>query len=97
MNRVWPLIFAATAGLILHLAVPPFQNPDEPTHFSLIVRTAWGDERRAEIEREIIRLMDRCGWWRSVGMGRPDPLPEKFEEIPILSFGYKGDVKDLHR
>jgi hypothetical protein len=97
MSKRWILAFAAAVGLMLNFAVPPFHNPDEPLHFSIIVRSAWGDEAKDGIERDIIRMMDRAGWWRSVGMGRPDPLPGRFGDIPFMSFGYKRDLKDLFK
>jgi len=97
MSKRWILAFAAATGLMLNFAVPPFHNPDEPLNFSIIVRSAWGDEAKDRIERGIIRMMDRAGWWRSVGMGRPDPLPGRFGDIPFMSYGYKEDLKDFFK
>ena len=92
------LLFATAVGLILNFAIPPFQNPDEPLRFSYMVRNAWGDESRAEVESGILRLMDRYNWWRSVGMEAPKKIPDKFINVPYLVFGYKGeDVKYLSR
>jgi hypothetical protein len=97
LTRWRVLVFAAATGLILYFVIPPFFNPDEPQHFSLVVRAAWGDEKKDEIERGIIEMMDRAGWWRTVGMGQPETLPGSFGEIPFISRNYKGDLKDLHR
>ncbi|MDW7760053.1 MAG: hypothetical protein SCM96_05375 [Acidobacteriota bacterium] len=97
LSRWRVLVFAAAAGLILHFAVPPFHNPDEPQHFSIVVRKAWGDEKKDEIERGIIEMMDRAGWWRMVGMGQPEVLPRNLADIRFISRRMEGDIKDLHR
>jgi hypothetical protein len=88
--REWWLIFAACALLASRLVValiiiPPWQQPDEPTHVALVEaqknRTvsidAADDPAR---EQQILRSMARYRWWehRAVGFEPPEQLPERF-------------------
>jgi hypothetical protein len=80
------LIFYISTGIFLNLVIPPFQNPDEPQHFGLILTYSLGDGKKDYIEKEMFRLMDRNSWWRFVGVGRPPILPDKFIKMDFLNF-----------
>lgn len=84
------LIFAFYVGsvIILNYLIPPFQNPDEPIHFGTILTYLKGEEKKDEIETQIIQLMDRYFWWKHVGLGRPEVLPTRLSAIPFLMQNY---------
>lgn len=88
-KRLVPL-YAAALALFFNFIVPPFQNPDEIQHFSAVLVCALGSSRGPEIEERVIEQMDRYGWWRSVGMGRPANLPKRFADIPFLNLPGAG-------
>ncbi len=73
-------------GVIL----PPWQNPDEPTHFEylkiLLDQKTFSLKIQPDlsIQRAIIKSMDRHRYWEHVQIPRPDPLPGSFAEIPFL-------------
>ena len=89
MKKAAVVLFLLSLGAVLNLAIPPFQNPDEPLHFATILRFARGEDQNGVVQKEIIRLMDRYGWWRLIGMRSPVARPGRFEEIPFL-VGYYG-------
>ncbi|HOO77850.1 MAG TPA: hypothetical protein PLI51_01225 [bacterium] len=79
------LLAAAGWGCALILAVPPWQAPDEPTHFVYIrAQRGGGDFDPARLEEEIIRSMDGYRWWELVGARRPAVLPGRFFDAPFL-------------
>jgi len=78
------VFFGAALFLWLNLAVPPFQNPDEPTHFAALMGFAQSGNPLNPPHSEIIRLMDQNHWWRFLGAGRPVPVPNKLENIEFL-------------
>ncbi len=87
-----PAVLAAAAllGLALVVIIPPWQSPDEPTHFEYAKVLALGDPPwsprvRPDLQKEIISSLDRYDYWRLVGVERPVPLPRSFRETPFLS------------
>lgn len=81
---------AAALGVLYIIIIPPWQSPDEPTHFEFARVLAaggpvWPPRPRPEIQEEIIVSMDRHRYWFYVGAERPHPLPVVFREAPFLS------------
>ncbi len=80
----------AVNGVCYIAVIPPWQSPDEPTHFEYARILADGapfyaprpDPAR---QREIILSLDRHGYWEYVGKTPPRPLPVSFEGAPFLS------------
>jgi len=71
--------------LIASAVVPPWQGPDEPTHFALATLVAQGtftQQATADIERATLQSMSRHGWWRFYQEPTPDPLPYAFSQVP---------------
>lgn len=84
------LVSSLFFGLSTILIVPPWQSPDEPTHFEYEKVLALGDppwspRPRPGLQGEIIRSLDRYDYWRYVGVERPSPLPGVFRQVPFLS------------
>lgn len=89
MIKKTPLVlFLASLVLLLNLTIPPLQNPDEPQHFAAVSAFAENKNPSTASHTEIIRLMDKNRWWHFLGMGRPDPLPNKIEDVAFLT-GYE--------
>lgn len=99
-NKILPLLFFlfyVVACLFLNFVIPPFQNPDEPQHFTIAMVYAFGEEWRDEVEAGVIQLMDKYNWWRHVGMGRPARLPNRLTQIHIIKRHVSGeDFRALH-
>lgn len=70
--------------------IPPWQNPDEPTHFEylkiLLDQKSFSLKIQPDlsIQQAIIKSMDHHRYWEHVQIPRPDPLPGSFAEIPFL-------------
>jgi hypothetical protein len=66
--------------------LPPWQNPDEPSHFA-VIRTFALDPaertsaREALVEAEILASMARYQWWERYDEPTPDPLPSQFAQV----------------
>ena len=99
-NKILPLLFFlfyVVVCLFLNFVIPPFQNPDEPQHFTIAMVYAFGEEWRDEVEAGVIQLMDKYNWWRHVGMGRPARLPNRLTQIHIIKRHVSGeDFRALH-
>ncbi len=83
------LLTALRGGLYIAFT-PPWQAPDEPTHFEYARVLASGGnpvhpQPDLDLQGRVIRSMDRHDYWRYVGVEKPDPLPETFRETPFLS------------
>jgi hypothetical protein len=97
MRRTIFGLFFLSAVLFLNFIIPPFQNPDEPQHFTIAMVYAHGEEHRDEVEAEVIRLMDKHNWWRHVGLGRPAKLPERLTQIAVFQKHFSGeDFRRMH-
>jgi hypothetical protein len=65
--------------------IPPWQGPDEPTHFALTKLVSLGGDAasaRPALEARILASMARHGWWAAYQEPTPDPLPRTFPEVP---------------
>ena len=83
------LVLSALRGALYLAAVPPWQNPDEPTHFEYAALAAAGrpaaDPRPdLVLQKKIILSLDQHRFWEYEGLQRPDPLPATFAETPLL-------------
>ena len=78
------IIFFTSTAVFLNFVVPPFQNPDEPHHFGWIMAEMEGKETYYQAEQKILKMMDEHYWWRLVGMGQPESLPQRFREIKFI-------------
>lgn len=93
MNHKLTLLIILSATLILGIIyiiiIPPWQSPDEPTHFEYAKVLAegdppWSPRPRPEIQKKIIVSMDHYDYWRYVLVEDPYPLPSNFKETPFL-------------
>ena len=84
------LLFTITGGILYINIVPPWQSPDEPTHFEYVQLLAGPRNLRnsgkpsESLQEQIIISMDKHNFWQFVGHHRPQPLPKKFNEIIFL-------------
>lgn len=77
-------------GVLYLTLTPPWQAPDEPTHFEhvriLRDRPGYFSPRPDfALQREIIISLDDHNYWHYVGVEEPVSLPETFLEAPFLS------------
>ena len=84
-------LFLLSAGILLNFLIPPFQNPDEPQHFGMIMIYAKGEENQDAVEKEIIQDMDKNMWWKLLGIPRSSPMPNKLSDIDFLMRYQNGD------
>ena len=84
------LLFVCRA-VIASVTVPPWQGPDEPTHFLLTRvlampgRGLW--EVRPLVEKLVLQSMGEHRWWEPYGGRTPDPIPTNFDQINRLGTG----------
>jgi len=83
------LLITAYLGVQCITFIPPWQSPDEPTHFEYAqVLSSGGNpfHPRPELglQKRIIQSLDRFQYWHYVGVETPDPLPEIFTEAPFV-------------
>lgn len=68
------------------LLVPPWQGPDEPSHFAWIKLLAAGEAgvpaARQQVERDLLASMAANRWWEHYQDVTPSPVPESFAEVP---------------
>jgi 4-amino-4-deoxy-L-arabinose transferase-like glycosyltransferase len=93
MNCKLTLLIILSASLVLGIiyiiVIPPWQSPDEPTHFEYVKVLAegappWAPQPRPDLQETIIASLDRHDYWRYVREDRPSPLPTTFRETPFL-------------
>jgi len=93
MNYKLILLIVLSASLILGIVyiyiIPPWQSPDEPTHFEYAKVLAQGDppwtpQPNPDLQKSIIVSLDRHDYWRFVWEERPSPLPATFRDAPFL-------------
>lgn len=98
MKKVIFGFFFLSTALLLNFVIPPFQNPDEPQYFTMVMVYAQGEEHRDEVEAEVIQLMDKYNWWKYVGMGRPGELPQRLTQISTFQKIFSGeDFRSMHK
>ncbi|MDP8235278.1 MAG: hypothetical protein P9M08_02740 [Candidatus Erginobacter occultus] len=83
------LIITIFRGVLYILFIPPWQSPDEPTHFEYVKILAEGGNPFCprpdlELQKRIILSMDRFRYWQLVDVDVPDPLPDNFRRTPFL-------------
>ena len=84
------LLAALAVGIAYIIIIPPWQSPDEPTHFEYAQvladgAPAWNPSPSPELQEKIISSLDRHGYWGYVGVERPPVLPTIFRETPFLA------------
>jgi len=93
MNYKLILLIVLSASLILGIIyiyiIPPWQSPDEPTHFEYAKVLAlgappWAPQPSPDLQKTIIVSLDRHDYWRFVWEDRPSPLPTTFRDAPFL-------------
>lgn len=94
---IWTVVFLLH-GLLYLALVPPWQAPDEPTSFELLLtmeakgRLVSIQDQDLSIQRDIIASMERSSYWERGGYGpRPRPYQASFEFI------YPCCYTQLHR
>ncbi|MCX7852215.1 MAG: DUF2142 domain-containing protein [Caldilineales bacterium] len=97
---VWgiALALAAGTGWVWAWATPPWDAPDEPGH---VLYAAWLSTRpwpewlrqptdfsvAPNLEEPILASLAAHDWWERQGRVRPEPLPTRFAEDPLLAAG----------
>ena len=72
------------------MVVPPWQSPDEPTHFEYAQVLANqknlfnSPQPDTELQKKIIDSMDAYNFWLFLDQEKPQPLPENFRHDPFL-------------
>jgi len=93
MNYKLTLVLIVSASLVLGIIyiiiIPPWQSPDEPTHFEYVKVLAEGDppwdpHPSPELQEKIIVSLDHYDYWRYLLVEKPDPLPTTFKVTPFL-------------
>ncbi len=70
--------------------IPPWQAPDEPTHFEYVSVAAQSDiffsqkKPDFELQKAVIQSMDDFDFWKLTGRRKPDNLPETFYQTPLI-------------
>lgn len=82
-------VLAASSLLFCVAAIPPWQSPDEPTHFEyarLLARDGWRSSPRPDpaLEEAIIASLARNDFWRFVKVPPPARPPRTFLSAPFL-------------
>jgi len=67
-------VFLCRAALASAI-VPPWQGPDEPTHFTLTYGLTVPTAMHQRMEAGVLQSMVRHGWWDLYEDPPPDPLP----------------------
>jgi 4-amino-4-deoxy-L-arabinose transferase-like glycosyltransferase len=93
----WLICFTILRGLTYMLITPPWQAPDETTHFqfmelltqrslaeirSIVLTKA--DNEYMKLEQNILESMKKHRAWEYVGLPTPDPLPGGFWITPFF-------------
>ena len=94
----WLIFFSILRGLAYILITPPWQAPDETTHFQFMelltqrslseirkIEQKTADEDYIELERRILESMKKHDAWKNKNIPTPDPLPKRFREATFYS------------
>ena len=93
MNYKLTLLLIVSAsfvlGIIYIIIIPPWQSPDEPTHFEYVKIMAegeppWDPHPRPKLQEEIIVSLSHYDYWRYLLVEKPYPLPSTFKDTPFL-------------
>jgi hypothetical protein len=82
-------LFSAGSLVFCLVAIPPWQSPDEPTHFEyahLLARDGFSLRPRPDpsLQEEIIVSLARHDFWRRVRISAPAKMPRTFISDPFL-------------
>ncbi|MBD3413408.1 MAG: DUF2142 domain-containing protein [Candidatus Aminicenantes bacterium] len=89
---VFLLGFSFVLGVLYVFLTPPWQAPDEYTHYEyvhLLSRskiTQIKQQPDPDVQKEIIRSLDRFHVWKYVYEKPPDELPDRFIDSKVLSW-----------
>jgi hypothetical protein len=84
------LFFSFLLGLLYVFITPPWQAPDEFTHYEyidILSRSNLFKIKQApdyDLQKEIIQSMDQFNLWNYVFEKPPSTLPEKYEDSEVL-------------
>ncbi len=91
LKPLWLLLtITVSLGALYIIIIPPWQSPDEPTHYeyaAVLARSGrfWDPQPDPDLQEQVIASLDRHDYWRWVGVKRPYPLPTTFRTTPFLS------------
>jgi 4-amino-4-deoxy-L-arabinose transferase-like glycosyltransferase len=96
---LWLLLFSLLLGLLYIFLTPPWQGPDEITHYEFVDILSRAElfkikhKSDYKLQKEIIHSMDQFRAWKYVYKERPSPLPGSFWSLPL----YGGSNTKLDR
>ena len=85
------LLFSFALGVQYIFLTPPWQAPDEITHYEYIDILSRAklfqikQDSDYKLQKKIIRSMDQFNAWKYVFKDRPSPLPKRFWSLPVYS------------
>ena len=83
------LLYVLCRGLIMASVVPPWQGPDEPSHFEYVVLTARQRGLPAAtdplLQAQILASMQAARWYAWLGEPAPPSPPGSFDDLPRLA------------
>ncbi len=94
---IWLICISILRGLAYLLITPPWQAPDETTHFQFMelltqrslseirgIELTKADAPYIKLEQKILESMKEHRAWEYVGLPIPDPFPRGFWETPFF-------------
>ncbi len=103
---IWLIALSLLRGAAYLFITPPWQAPDETTHFQFIellsqrplseirkIPLHGGDGHYFELERKILASMKKYKAWQYVGLPTPDPMPDCFFNTPF----FVGSAPKIYR
>lgn len=104
---LWLIVLSLLRGAAYLLITPPWQAPDETTHFQFMELLTQrplaeirkidvmilNDQKYLELEGRILQSMKKYKAWEYVGMPVPDPFPPFFYKAPFFS----GSAPKIYR
>ena len=93
------LLFSFVLGSLYVFLTPPWQAPDEITHYEYIDILSHAkifmikQKPDYNLQKEIIKSMDKFNAWEYVYREAPSPLPEKFIDFPV----YRESILKVNR
>lgn len=83
------LLYVLCRGLLMAAIVPPWQGPDEPSHFEYVVLTARqrGPPVSTDpaLQAQILASMQAARWYAWLGEAAPPAPPGRFDDLPRLA------------
>ena len=103
---LWLICISILRGVTYIVITPPWQAPDETTHFQFIelltqrplseirkIPLHSGGGKYFELERKILASMKKFKAWQYVGLPTPDPMPDCFFNAPF----FVGSAPKIYR